>query len=199
MRGPRVADLMTEPVVTVVPRIPFKEIVSVLAAHRIGAVPVVDSAGRPIGVVSEGDLLGRPHGTTALELMNRKVRTIGRQEPLAEATGWLAAGRLRRLYVVDGSGRLVVVLARCDLLSVFLQPDDEIRTVVEREVIRRGLWAEPAQVVVGVRDGVVTLTGRVGRRSEAARAVALTGALPGVVAVHNKCRFAFDDLLPHGR
>jgi CBS domain len=52
-----VKDLMTTPVVTVGPATPFKEIVARLAEHRVSAVPVVDDAGRVLGVVSEADLL----------------------------------------------------------------------------------------------------------------------------------------------
>jgi len=52
-------DLMTAEVVSVSADTPVAEIAGLLLKHRIGAVPVVDSAGAPIGMVSDGDLLGR--------------------------------------------------------------------------------------------------------------------------------------------
>src|SRR5512133_1700633 len=52
-----VKDLMTTRVVTVGPQTPFKEIVARLAEHRVSAGPVVDDAGRVLGVGSEADLL----------------------------------------------------------------------------------------------------------------------------------------------
>ena len=59
-----VEDLMTHGVVRVRRDTPFKNIVRTLADHDVTAVPVVDDLGRPVGVVSEADLLrtvaGRP-------------------------------------------------------------------------------------------------------------------------------------------
>jgi CBS domain-containing protein len=52
-------DVMTAAVVSVGPDMPMREIAQILQDHRISAVPVIDAAGAPIGMVSEGDLIGR--------------------------------------------------------------------------------------------------------------------------------------------
>jgi CBS domain-containing protein len=52
-------ELMTTDVVVVHPHTPTAEVAQVLLDHTISAVPVVDSTGAPIGMVSEGDLIGR--------------------------------------------------------------------------------------------------------------------------------------------
>lgn len=52
-------DVMTKDVVVVSPDRPSREIATLLLDHAISAVPVVDAAGVPIGMVSEGDLIGR--------------------------------------------------------------------------------------------------------------------------------------------
>jgi CBS domain-containing protein len=52
-------DVMTPGVVTVSPETPVREIARVLLDHGISAVPVVDSLEAPVGIVSEGDLIGR--------------------------------------------------------------------------------------------------------------------------------------------
>src|SRR5690349_11485966 len=54
----RAEELMTRDVVAVGPDKPTQEIARLLLEHRISAVPVVDSSGAPIGMVSEGDLVG---------------------------------------------------------------------------------------------------------------------------------------------
>jgi CBS domain-containing protein len=51
-------EFMTKEPVTVSPDTPTPEIARLLLAHKISAAPVVDDAGTPIGMVSEGDLLG---------------------------------------------------------------------------------------------------------------------------------------------
>jgi CBS-domain-containing membrane protein len=52
-------EFMTKDPVTVSADTPTPEIARLLLAHGISAAPVVDDAGTPIGMVSEGDLLGR--------------------------------------------------------------------------------------------------------------------------------------------
>lgn len=50
---------MTADVVSVSPDTPIRDIAVLLLAHHISAVPVVDAAGMVVGMVSEGDLIGR--------------------------------------------------------------------------------------------------------------------------------------------
>ncbi|HTQ35076.1 MAG TPA: CBS domain-containing protein [Stellaceae bacterium] len=52
-------DIMTPAVVSVAPDTPVDKVATVLSANHISAAPVVDGAGAPIGMVSEGDLIGR--------------------------------------------------------------------------------------------------------------------------------------------
>ena len=62
MRHRTVADLMAHDVVRVRPDTPFKEIVRLLRANDVTAVPVMDELDRPVGLVSEADLLRRGRG-----------------------------------------------------------------------------------------------------------------------------------------
>jgi len=52
-------ELMTTDVAVVSPDTPTREIARLLLERGISAVPVVDGAGAPVGIVSEGDLIGR--------------------------------------------------------------------------------------------------------------------------------------------
>jgi len=52
-------DLMTTDVTVVPPDMPARKIAMILLDGGISAVPVVDATGAPIGMVSEGDLMGR--------------------------------------------------------------------------------------------------------------------------------------------
>jgi CBS domain-containing protein len=55
----KAADVMTRTVITVEPDTPSRVIAKLLHQKGISAVPVVDQAGTPIGMVSEGDLIPR--------------------------------------------------------------------------------------------------------------------------------------------
>ena len=52
-------EIMTPHVVTVTPDTPASRIAKLLLENHISAVPIVDAAGNPVGIVSEGDLLRR--------------------------------------------------------------------------------------------------------------------------------------------
>ena len=52
-------DIMTSAVISVSPDTPIGEVAKTLRIHGISAVPVVDEADGLIGMLSEGDLIGR--------------------------------------------------------------------------------------------------------------------------------------------
>lgn len=217
MRTWRVADVMTVDVVTVREDTPYRDIVDTLHEHRVSAAPVVDADGQVVGVVSEADLLhkierlgeeherrifvsrrykeaqAKAHGVLARDLMSAPAVTIAPDTPLIAAAKRLDEAKVKRLPVVDEQGRLVGIVARSDLLRVYLRPDREIEEEIREEVLRRTLWVEPGQIEVTVRDGVVTLTGRADRRSTAELAVKFTQSVAGVVDVVDRLDFEFDD------
>jgi CBS domain-containing protein len=53
----KVRDIMEKEVITVNQRATIKEIAQVLLKHKISGAPVVDDAGRLVGMVTESDLL----------------------------------------------------------------------------------------------------------------------------------------------
>ena len=55
--GMTVGDVMTTRVIAVTRNTDFKQIAAVLRQYRVSACPVIDDAGRVVGVVSEADLL----------------------------------------------------------------------------------------------------------------------------------------------
>jgi CBS domain-containing protein len=200
-----VSDVMTVDVVTVGRRAAFKDIVRTMQEHKVSALPVLDAAGRVIGIVSEADLLPKeefrdndPDRYTQLrrlpdlakagalsadELMTSPALTIGAGATLAQAARSMARARVKRLPVVDGAGLLEGVVSRADLLQVFLRTDEEIAEEVRREVVSY-LFPDPASAVrVEVRDGVVRLGGRVRDTSLVPVAARLVRAVEGVVDV----------------
>ncbi|HEU4420968.1 MAG TPA: CBS domain-containing protein [Pilimelia sp.] len=213
----KVRDVMTKKVVSVRQAAPFRDIVDVLTRAGISAVPVVDGDGRVLGVVSEADLLakvefadgtdeprffeGRRHrvtrqkatGTVAGELMSAPVVTIGADVSIVEAAKLLESAGVKRLPVVDDEGRLVGIVSRRDLLSVFLRPDTEIRTEIRTEILGKLLRIDPVQVHVTVADGHVTLTGELECKSLTSLAAHLVERVDGVVHVTNQIRYQRDD------
>jgi CBS domain-containing protein len=137
-------DVMTTPVVTVDLETPVAEIAKRLLKRRISAMPVVDADDRPIGIVSEGDLMRRPetggkhhpswwlslladpetraheyvktHGGTAREVMTHEVTTVTEEASLEEIATLLEKHRIKRVPVVR-HGKLVGIVSRSNLLQ----------------------------------------------------------------------------------
>jgi CBS-domain-containing membrane protein len=218
--GRRVEDVMTKSVAVVRDSAPFKEILGIMHARRVSALPVVDDEDRLVGIVSEADLLLKEEyadahedadlplferrarrierekaaGTVASELMTTPVITIGPSATLAEAARLMHEEGVKRLPVVDAKGRVAGIVSRADLLKVFLRRDDEIRTEVIEEVIQDKLFIDPDTIKVNVETGLVTLDGRVEQRSLIPILVAMVRGVDGVVGVESRLQYEVDDV-----
>ena len=95
---------------------------------------------------------------TAGTLMTTPAITISPDATIPAAARLMNTHRVRRLPVVDEDGKLVGIVSRRDLLSVFLRPDDDIVHDV-RQILDEIPLSDPRQVSVTVQHGVVTLTG----------------------------------------
>ncbi|GAB3409934.1 CBS domain-containing protein [Flindersiella endophytica] len=213
-----VADVMTRDLISAEPSRSFKDITYLLSAKGISAVPVLDSADRPLGVISEWDLilkeepqapppqpgwLGRRFRTvrsraaapTAEELMSSPAVTIEQGATLRQAASLMAGRHITRLIVVDHRGVAVGIVTRSDLLRAFLVSDAELRRAVQRDVVEYALWPDPRAIRVDVHDGVVTLTGELGRRSLLPIAELMARQADGVVDVVNKLAYTVDDTI----
>jgi len=62
----KAADVMSSEVLYVMAETPVREIVRALLKHGISAVPVIGDSGRLVGIVSEGDLVGRRSSKEAI-------------------------------------------------------------------------------------------------------------------------------------
>jgi CBS domain-containing protein len=211
-RKRRVQDVMTTSVVTIDRITPYKEVARLLAEHRISGVPVLTMGRHVAGVVSEADLIavegeharqarsgvtGRlhlpghhhPHGDlTAANLMTSPAITIHPEAPIPSAARLMTTHRIQRLPVVDPDGKLIGIVTRRDLLSVFLRPDEEIAADAS-ELLADVLHADPATVQAVVRNGRVILTGTTSEAGEdelIAVAMRLIWDVDGVVDVINR-------------
>jgi CBS domain-containing protein/PII-like signaling protein len=136
-----VRDVMSRDVVSVTPPTPVRQVVELVLGRTYRAVPVVEG-GRPVGIVTNGDLVHRgglgvrldlletldqPELHETLERLSRQSQTAGdvmtpnpvtidAAASLPAAAELMVRRRLKRLPVVDDRGALVGVVSRLDLL-----------------------------------------------------------------------------------
>ncbi|RAI45359.1 CBS domain-containing protein [Rhodoplanes roseus] len=139
----KASDIMSTSVITVTPDTSVQDVAEILLKNRISGVPVVDPEGRPIGIVSEGDLLRRAesgtgherswwlkllmgrevlaaeyvkeHARRAADVMTRELVTATPDTPVAEIASLLERNRIKRVPILQG-GKLVGIVSRANLL-----------------------------------------------------------------------------------
>jgi len=167
----RARDVMTRRVVSVGPQLGAREVGRLLVDEGISAVPVVDEEEKAIGMVSEGDLIGRhepdrearrdwwltllaegetlsPDFLASLRTPDRKVREI-MATPVISVSEETEVGEIARLLIahrikrvpVIRDGRVVGIVSRADLVRAIA--DESPKPILE------GGGLEPTAGIVG--------------------------------------------------
>jgi signal-transduction protein with cAMP-binding, CBS, and nucleotidyltransferase domain len=113
---------MQAPPVVVPGDLPALEVVARMAEARASAAVILEQSGRIAGILTEQDVTRRIAGQEVgarpvAHLMTRPVATIGAEQPLYEAIGFMRRLRLRHMPVVDAAGALAGVLYLHDALA----------------------------------------------------------------------------------
>ncbi len=141
------ADLMTPNPVSISADATPRDALLLLHDRNFGAAPVIDGAGRPVGVISRSDLrkhareaargrAPREHNTRrepalasdeapaadedavrVCDVMRGAVFAVAPDTPAASVVEQLQALKVRRLFVVGDDGVLVGVISITDVLS----------------------------------------------------------------------------------
>lgn len=164
-------DIMNTAVVTATPDMAVADVAQLLLDNRISGVPVVSDGRSVVGIVSEGDLVGRVEGAEQLhrswwlrlvsdavteaeryvKLHGRVVRDVMTPDPvtvtedvsIAEIAHILETKHIKRVPVVR-DGKLVGIVSRADLLrGLAARRDAPTSTAtVEDETIRKQILQE---------------------------------------------------------
>jgi CBS domain-containing protein len=166
----RVRDVMTADVVSISPDASVLDAVELMLQRKISGVPVVDPAGRLVGIVSEGDFLRRREIDTrrrrprwieffigpgrlageyvhassrnVREVMTEDVKTVEGNTSLEEVVGLMQRHRIKRLPVVEW-GRMTGIVTRANLMRALASVAREApSSSPDDSVIRERLLAD---------------------------------------------------------
>jgi CBS domain-containing protein len=184
------SDIMTTPVVTVTPDTTVRDTAKCLLDNRISGVPVVDRAGKLVGIISEGDLMRRPesgterrpswwlslfsdaetqartfvkrHGGRVADVMTRQVVTIDEDTSLEDVADTLEKNRIKRVPVLR-NGKLIGIVSRADLLHGLVARRDAASVSADDRTIKQALSAALDQAQIDRRLVKVVVAGGVVR------------------------------------
>jgi acetoin utilization protein AcuB len=126
-----VQDLMTRDVVTIPPNISALQALHVGQEHGVRHLPVVDSSGKLLGIVTDRDLraAGPPVGASparqeavldhvyVVEVMERAVITVHPSDPAEQTARELGQRDIGSLPVVSDEGEVVGIITASDMLQ----------------------------------------------------------------------------------
>lgn len=131
-----VKERMSYPVITIHPKLPMQDALSLMLKEQIRRLPIVDKHGQLIGIVSERDLLhASPSNATSLniwelnyllskttvaEIMTSNVISINEDTPIEEAARIMADNKIGGLTVVRDD-KVVGIITETDLFKIFLE------------------------------------------------------------------------------
>jgi CBS domain-containing protein len=211
----KVKDVMGKVAVAARTDASFADLVDIMRRFKVGAVTVIDSDRRPVGVVSEDDMLlkattpsgkrvveglrkraehRKAAGMTAHEIMTTPAITVTGETSVSDAARLMHQKRIKQLPVIDpATGRITGTVHQGDLLKVFNRPEADI--ISEIEGIAGRLDVDPTELRITVEAGVVGLRGWIARHSQMRPVLDAVRGVDGVVEVKADLAFVFDDLL----
>jgi len=146
-----VKDVMNSPVVTVDENEITNNIAVSMDRGRIGAVIITNAEGKPIGIITERDLVVRviaknkkPDEIKAKEIMTTPLITVDPETTISDAARKMSRLNIRRLGVFY-KGELKGIVSNKDLLSVMpeLMEITQENTRIDREGITEELEDGP--------------------------------------------------------
>jgi CBS domain-containing protein len=114
-----------------------------MAEHDVGTLVVLDEERRPLGLLTDRDVVLRvvakgldPAATRVAEVMSRPVLHAHESTPIEDGIARMAGAHARRLVVTGDDGRLVGLLALDDVLDLLAEEAQTIGRLLQRS--RRG-------------------------------------------------------------
>ncbi len=119
----KVGAFVKRPPLTVTQEATLLDVVKIMATYNVGLVAVVDEAGRPLGVVSERDVIRALAGGVQLSAKAIEVGTRGNlltakaEDDIYSVVKKMREKGTRHILVVDDAGKLVGVVSIRDLVE----------------------------------------------------------------------------------
>lgn len=139
--GKKVKDIMTKDPVCCCPDSRLEEIARLMSDYDCGEIPVLDSTDKPVGVVTDRDIVTRglakgkdAYAKTARDCMTSPCITVTPETTLEECCRVMEEHQIRRVPVVDEEGRCCGIVAQADI--ALNAPREQVAEVLQE--ISRG-------------------------------------------------------------
>lgn len=145
----KASDFMTTNVFTCTENQTVEEAATLMTEKKIGVVPVVNDSGVLVGIITEGDFIGKnqnvPHAMATLrslfgksyrstdveqiykesknkklsEVMTKNPKTLGPDDSLDKVVSFMSDKNFKRVPIVDEAGKVVGIITRSNVIKAF--------------------------------------------------------------------------------
>jgi CBS domain-containing protein len=161
-------DIMVWPVVTVAPSCSVQDAARILLQYHISGAPVIDDAGKIVGIITERDLLRRVESATersrpswlrylvsdgdlaseyvrararnVADVMTKAVISATVDMPIKDVAALLEKYSIKRVPVLAG-GRLAGIISRANLVQVLATAQGKLEVELPDTVVRKQLMS----------------------------------------------------------
>lgn len=112
-----VREIMTRDVITTSIDEPVERVARQLSKHGISGMPVVNTDGALVGMISEYDIISK-RGKTTGDIMSRGVISVDAEAEAEQVATIVSMHGIRRVPVVR-DGELIGIVSRADLVRLF--------------------------------------------------------------------------------
>ena len=143
--GVIVRDVMTSQVISVSEGENVERVAKLMDQHNIGSIIVTDEKGKPVGIITERDIVKRVVTKNLLsskihakEIMSAPLITVSPREKISEAARKMSRLGVRRLVVVE-EGNLIGIITSSDIVRItpeLISVITERVTISERALVR---------------------------------------------------------------
>src|SRR5437763_15490058 len=115
-------DIMMRKVYTISLEASVQEVAQLLSGKGISGVPVIDKAGKMIGIVTEADIIAKVDrtGLRVADIMSPEIIVVGEETPVGEIALLLTERRIKRVPVMQ-TGKLLGIVCRADIVQAVAQ------------------------------------------------------------------------------
>ncbi|MGC8710529.1 MAG: cyclic nucleotide-binding/CBS domain-containing protein [Candidatus Micrarchaeia archaeon] len=139
-----VSDVMSKPVITANGKDSIKSIANKMKRYDVSSIVIVDKQNKPIGIVTEGDIVKRILSrkrnllfVKASHVMSKPVVSVKKDLSLEAAAKMMVSKKIKKLCVVGDDGVLTGIISEGDIVKNASYLIDVLKEIIETGYIER--------------------------------------------------------------
>lgn len=137
-----IADLCSNKLISIDRKATLQQAAQMMKDHHVGGIVVVEAngQGKPVGILTDRDIVlnvvaeNLPINTPVQEVMSKNIVKVAKWDGIAEVVEQMESSGVRRMIVVDESGRACGLVSADDILQLVSQELSGLGSLISKQV-----------------------------------------------------------------